>query len=135
MANEAVLVYEDSLPWPMTCADGTGIEKGAILKMTDPNTCALADGSEDIFAGIAAEEKIANDGKTKIGVYKSGIFRVLAGGAISVGEALKTGAGAATNEVIIAATNDQNIIGYSLETADDTHTFLMQLKPTRMELA
>lgn len=131
MANEATLIYELETPIPFTCADGTGIEKGAILKLTDPMTAALADGNEDNVAGIAAEEKIANDGKTKIGVYRRGIFKVLAGGAITVGQAMATnaGAGGATNEVDTAAATavGSKTIGLALETADDGHTFLMEL--------
>ena len=131
MANEAVLIYETELPIPFTCADGTGIEKGAILKMTDPMTAALADGDGDIIAGIAAEEKIANDGKTKIAVYRGGIFRVLAGASgITVGLALDTHAATgATNEVAPAPAGAGHQLGYALETAADTDTFLMELRP------
>jgi hypothetical protein len=35
MTQECTLVFETEKPIPMTCADGTGIEKGAILKLTD----------------------------------------------------------------------------------------------------
>jgi len=131
MANEAVLIHETGLPLPFTVADGTGIEKGAILKMTDPMTAVLADGDGDIIAGIAAEEKIANDGRTKIGVYREGVFRVLAGAAgITVGLAIDTHASTgAANEVAAAAAGAGHKLGISLETASDTHTFLMELKP------
>tara|TARA_R100000501_G_C2626258_1_gene119927 strand:+ start:694 stop:1104 length:411 start_codon:yes stop_codon:yes gene_type:complete len=136
MASEAVLIHETELPIPFTVADGTGIEKGALLKMTDPMTAALADGDNDIVAGIAAEEKIASDGKTKLAVYRGGVFRVLAGTSISIGEAVNTHASTgATNEVAVAGTNDENVLGVALETAADTDTFLMELRPTRMELA
>jgi hypothetical protein len=132
MASEAVLVYETELPIPFTCADNTGIEKGAILKMTDPMTAALADGDGDIIAGIAAEEKIADDGKTTIAVYRRGIFKVLAGAAgIAVGVALDTHASTgATNEVAPAPAGASQILGIALETAADTETFLMELAPT-----
>ena len=131
MANEAVLVMETVRPLMFTCADGTGIEKGAILKMTDPMTAVLADGDGDIPAGIAAEEKIASDGKTKIAVYRGGIFRVLAGAAaITVGLALDTHAATgAANEVAAAPASAGHRLGYALETAGDTETFLMELKP------
>jgi len=62
MALETVLIHELELPVPFTCADGAGIEKGTLLKLTDPMTVALSDGAADIIAGISAEEKIANDG-------------------------------------------------------------------------
>ena len=69
MADECTLVFETGLPIPFTCADGTGIEKGAVLLLTDPMTVATTTGDNDEVAGIAAEEKIADDGKTTIPVY------------------------------------------------------------------
>jgi len=131
MANEAVLVMEYEPPVMFTVADGTGIEKGAILKMTDPMTAVLADGDGDIVAGIAAEEKIASDGKTKLAVYRRGVFRVLAGAAgITVGLALDTHASTgATNEVAAAPAGAGHQLGYALETAGDAETFLMELNP------
>lgn len=136
MASEATLVIETAPPIPFTCANGTGIEKGAILKMTDPMTASLAAGDGDIIAGIAAAEKIANDGNTTIPVYRAGIFKVLAGTAITVGDPLDTHASTgATNEVAVAPTNGETILGIALETADDGHTFLMELRPTVMQLA
>ncbi len=80
MANEAVLVYELSIPVPFTCADNAGIAAGTLLKLSDPMTVAAATADNDIFIGIAAEEKIANDGVTKIPVYLSGIFKMVDSG-------------------------------------------------------
>ena len=87
MANEAVLVYETDKPVPFICADGAGIEKGTLLKLTDPYTVAATSADNDVFIGIAAEEKIANDGVTKIGVYLRGIFKLVvdAGDTTTVG--------------------------------------------------
>ena len=131
MADEATLIFETELPIPFTVADGTGIEKGAILKMTDPMTAALADGDGDVVAGIAAEEKIASDGKVKLGVYRRGIFKVLAGvGSITVGLTMDTHASTgATNEVAIAPVTTGHRLGFALETAGDAETFLMELFP------
>ena len=61
MALECTIVYETSLPVAFTCADGTGIEKGSILKLADPNTVSITAGDTDPVAGIAAEEKRRND--------------------------------------------------------------------------
>lgn len=133
MANEAVLIFETEHPIPFTVANGTGIEKGTLLKMTDPLTAAASAGANDIFAGIAASEKIANDGKTKLGVYRGGIFKVTASGAITVGNALTTKG--SNNLVLAASVNDENIIGIALETAAEAETFLMELRPTVMNLA
>lgn len=137
MALEAVLIHETEIPIPMTCADGTGIEKGTILKLTDPNTVSAADGDTDIVAGIAAEEKIASDGKTKIGVYKRGIFKVFVGAAgATVGAAAITDVGTgAANEMVDADVNSENIAGRFLETATDTQSALMELNPFTANLA
>ena len=132
MASETTLMVETELPVMFTCADNAGIEKGAILMLSDPMTAALATGDGDYIAGIAAEEKIANDGKTKIAVYMGGIFKGLAGGAITIGDALATYAfTGATNEIVEAAAANVGCatLGYSLEAADDEHTFLFVLKP------
>lgn len=131
MASEALLIYELEPPLPFTVADGTGIEKGAILKMTGSMTASLADGDGDIIAGIAAEEKIANDGNTKLAVYRRGIFRVLAGSAgITVGLQIDTHASTgATNEVAVGPAGAGHQLGYALETAADTATFLIELAP------
>lgn len=135
MANETTLMVETELPIMMTCADGTAISKGAILKLSDPYTSSTSDGTGDVIAGIAAEDKIANDGKTKIAVYRRGIFKGLAGGAITVGDAIKSGATTAANEILTAAVNDENILGKSFETAADTDTFLFELNPFTVNLA
>lgn len=136
MAGECTLVYETDVAIPFTCDDGTGIEKGAILKLTDPMTAATTTGDGDIVAGIAAEEKIANDGKTKIAVYRGGIFKGKAGGAITAGDPLATDtASGVANDLVVAAVNEETVVGIALETADDGHTFLFELRPTTMQLA
>ena len=137
MALEATLMIETELPIPFTVADGTGIEKGAILKMTDPMTAATADGDTDIVAGIAAEEKIANDGKTSLAVYRRGIFKCAIGaGGCTVGDALITDANTgAANELATADVNSENIFGVALETAVDTDTALVELNPRTNNLA
>ena len=137
MALETTLIYETALPIPMTVADGTGIEKGAILMLSDPMTAATATGDTDKVAGIAAEEKIANDGRTKIGVYREGIFRGFAGAAgVTVGMGIITDvATGAPNELVDADVNSEFLAGIALETAADTESFLFELKPLGLQLA
>ena len=131
MANEVTLIFETESPIPMTCADGVGIEKGAILKMGDLMTVALADGDGDIVAGIAAEEKIASDGKTKIGVYRAGIFKGYAGTAgVTVGLAIDTDASTSdSNELANAPVTTGNYVGIAFETATSAESFLFELRP------
>ena len=137
MTQEAVLVFELSKPIPMTCADGTGIEKGAILKISDPFTVALADGDGDAIAGIAAEEKIASDGKVKIGVYVDGIFKVTAGATgITAGKGVMSYNGTgADNDVVVIAAGEDDCLGYGLETAANDETCLIRLNPNSRDIA
>jgi len=134
MANEAVLIYETHIPIPFTCADNTGIEKGTLLKMADPMTASAAVVRLDIPAGIAAEEKIANDGKTKIAVYRGGIFKVVASGSITCGDPLVKSV-LTTNLVETAATNEEPVWGIALETVTTGESLFMELKPMVMQLA
>ena len=131
MVNEATLIFETEPPIPFTCADGAGIEKGAILKMTNPMTAVLADGDGDIVAGIAAEEKIANDGKTKISVYRAGIFKGFAGtGGVTIGLAIDTDVGTSdSNELANAPVTTGNFVGIAFETATSAESFLLELRP------
>ncbi|MAH49566.1 hypothetical protein CMI37_27335 [Candidatus Pacearchaeota archaeon] len=137
MADEAVLKWELEPAIPMTCSNTTGIEKGAILEISDPFTVATTNGDSDKIIGIAAEEKIANDGKTTIPVYLRGVFIFTAGaGGITVGRAFRTDtATGSANEVVIAAANEEGIIGTALETATDRETFYGLLNPINPVLA
>jgi len=137
MALETTLIHELEPAVPMTVADGTGIEKGAVLILTDPNTAATTTGDNDACAGIAKTEKIANDGKVKLAVYKRGIFKGFAGAAgvtAGLGIITDTATGAA-NELVDADVNSENIVGRALETATDTQSFLFELNPISFNLA
>lgn len=137
MALETTLLYELEPPVPFTCADGTGIEKGALLILTDPMTVATTTGDTDAIVGIAAEEKIANDGRTKIAVYMRGIFKGYAGAAgVTAGQGIisDTATGAA-NELVNADVNSEHIVGRALETATDTESFTFLLAPFSVNLA
>ena len=128
MANETVLMIETELPISFKCADGATIEKGAFLKLTESMTAATTSGQNDKLAGIAAEEKIANDGKVTIPVYMGGIFKVVAGAAVAVGAALMTDATANKVETATTGTGASGI-GYALEApSGDAQTFLMRLQ-------
>ena len=136
MALEWTLVIETELPLPFTVVDGAGIEKGALLVLSNPMTVATATAAGNlIIGGIAAEEKIANDGKVTLAVYRRGIFKCTAGGAITVGDPLETSVGA-VNEVIKSTpgTNSvQNVIGVAFETVSDAETLIVELNPYRVD--
>ena len=126
MADEAVLLFELSKPVPFTCADGATIEKGTLLKLSDPMTVAATSADNDIFIGVAAHEKIANSGVTKIGVYLTGIFRMKdSGSGITVGtDVVIKGA----NTVGTYTTLDDEkgyVVGQALETAAASDTLVV----------
>ena len=129
MANGvATLVFETGLPIPFIIADGTAVEKGDVLKLATPFTADLTSADNDLFCGIAAEEKIANDGKTKIAVYRGGIFRVevgTSGATVGLSATIE-----AKNEFTDgAATDAENgiVFGHFLETGTDGQFVLMEL--------
>ena len=91
MARETTLQVEMDLPVTFRCANGTAIPKGSILEVIDNGFVQIVNGDTDSVAGVAAEEKVANDGKTSIGVYQSGRFRGYAGAAgVTQGQAIIT---------------------------------------------
>ena len=123
----AVLMVETSLPIMMTCADAA-IPKGTILKLSGALTVAASSANEDVFGGIAAEEKISGDGKLMIAVYRDGIFKCEAGtGGVTIG--LPVGIIAANNFTNFTTLDDEKgaVFGVALETAADAQFFLMEL--------
>lgn len=130
MALEWEILTELEPAVGFTVADGTGIEKGSLLKMTDPMTAIINSGDIDQIIGVAAEEKVASDGKTKIGVYLRGIFKCTAGASITVGDLLMNNAAAgAVNEVIpaTAPADGSHVFALALETASDADTLKVLL--------
>lgn len=132
MANEAVLKIETSPPINMSCADDTGIEKGAILKLSDDKTAALATGDEDIVAGVAASEKVANNGVTSIPVYRAGVFLMQSNAGVSRGDAVATAASSGESNEIDTATASAvggKTLGIALTDISAGSTGLIELKP------
>ena len=137
MANEATLIYETELPIDFTVANATGIEKGTLLKMTDPMTAIINSASNDPVAGIAKGEKIISDGRTKLEVYRHGIFKMTLSGSCTVGDALVC---AAEANMVKTAPNytslsGSNIVGTALETATTGETLLVELNPQTVRFA
>jgi len=132
MTNECIIVYETEIPLQCTVADGAGIEKGAILSLADLHTGAMATGDADYVLGIAAQEKIASDGRTKLAYWQGGIFKGVAGGTVTAGKSIMTYNGTGADNTLIDATNAgvaAKTVGTSLETASVGETFLFILKP------
>jgi len=129
MANEAVLLYQLEPPIPFIVADGTGIGKGAILKLSDPFTAATSDGDEDYVAGVAASEKIASDGKTKLGVYLRGVFKMILSGSVTAGQAVAKAANTNIIKVADATCVGAKTLGIALETGAEGESIAVLLSP------
>ena len=118
MANEAVLVLKYQDPIDFIVADGAAITKGDLLKLTNPRTAASTDGANQVFAGIAARDKVANDGRTRLAVFRHGVFRLKTNGAITAGNTVAIHA-ANTVKAAAAANVGSQIVGIALENAAD----------------
>lgn len=82
MANEAVIIelINGGVPITYTCADGTGILKGTLLELSGDRTVQASTTVSAPFVGIAAHEKVKDDGSTQIAAYTNGIFDILSDG-------------------------------------------------------
>lgn len=132
MANEAIIVEllgdsnKPGNPVRYTVADGVGIAKGTLMKLSgDPRTIEANAGDGDIFVGIAAEEKVASDGKTSMAVYTKGIFTLQEtnAGEIAFGSYVKTdGANMIATADEAGAQASKEIVGMALETIEQNTT-------------
>ena len=104
MANEATPVEGPYETHDFTVADGAGIEQYTLCYLTDPRTAAANSGDGLAFAGIAATEKVASNGKTELGLHTTGDFvlTACANGGITAGE-LVAMSGANTIRPAVAA--------------------------------
>jgi len=128
MANAvAVLMQETDLPVQMTCADAA-IAKGTVLKLSAANTVAATSADNDVYGGIAAEEKISGDGKLMIAVYRKGLFKCEAGTTgVTIGKPVGM---EALNEFKDATAADCDLgynFGIARETAANGEFFLLDL--------
>lgn len=133
MANELVvtdLLGNGGDPISYTCADGTAIPKGTLMELLDLRTVQKVSGADKPLAGIAAHEKVADDGKTTISVITNCIAKaVCESGAATVGH--DQVANDATNMLADFDTLDNetgDVIGYALETATSGQTYLVRIK-------
>lgn len=116
MANEAIPIEKWGKAVRFTVADGTGIEKGTVCKLSDPRTAAASSGA-DQFAGIAATEKVASDGSTSLGLWRGGIFDLKATGAIVCGTRVCLSGANLVKQAVAADIDLGKDFGTCLETA------------------
>ena len=139
MANEASIVElygNEGDVVTYTVADATAITKGTILRLHSGTRTAKASGaSGELPVGIAAADKVASDGSTKIGVYTNGVFILTLGvGAVYPGDLLII---SGANLVVAAkgyATQAQTynsgmILGKALETIAASGTGQVRVGP------
>ncbi len=130
MAQEAILRDRLADPIDFTVADGTGIEKGTLLTLTDPRTAVATTAASAMLAGIAAREKVASDGRTRLAVYREGIFDMYSSGAIAIGSWVVSNAN--SNAVIVANGADTAsgaiILGTALEAATAGELFQVHVR-------
>lgn len=120
MADEAVIIelQRGANPVNFTCASGTGIEKGALLTLSNPRTVAA--GTEDsVFGGIAAAEKTSTDMATTIACWVPGqgnIFDLKAcAGGVTLGAMVKLSGSNLICDASDADFEAGKVIGKSLE--------------------
>lgn len=118
MANEAVCIETPTEFVRRTIADATSVPIGTIMKLSDPNTVALSSADNDVFGGIAWEEKTASDGLTEITVAMNGVWDMKdSGSGITAGEIVNVGG---ANEIVASAAADLltgSVVGKAEETA------------------
>lgn len=129
MANEAICLVPPTRFATYTVADGNTIERGTILALTDPNTAAASSADNDVFAGIAWEEKTASDGKTTICAALDGTWALMATAAgITVGNDVTIG-GANTVKIYTTLDDEKGyVVGKALETTAGGETIMVRLK-------
>lgn len=116
MANEATQVEGPYEAHDFTVADGAAIPIGTLCQLTDPRTCSLSDGA-NVFAGVAATEKVANNGVTNLGLWNTGTFVMKAaeGTTIAIGDTVSL-SGA---NLIKLATSAEMVLGQTVGKAQE----------------
>ena len=120
MANEAEIVEllgNGGDPISVTVADGTAITKGTIMKLSDPRTGAASSADGDKPIGIAAADKVANDGSTTLSVYTNGIFLLTTSAAVGVGIPVAISGANTINQTASGEMELGVTLGYALESA------------------
>jgi hypothetical protein len=125
MAAVAVMYETPTKFARYTVADGTGIPKGTILKLTTPNTAIATGADNDPVAGIAMFEKVASDGTTEITAALNGVWGITtSAAAITVGEDVTMNG---ANEIKKYTTLDNEkgyVLGKALETIGASATVI-----------
>ena len=133
MANEVIIVEllgNAGDPIEYTCLDNTAIAKGTVMELEDLRTVKKVSADNKPLAGIAAHEKVADDGATKIAVLTNCIVKAIAEStAATVGHSQV--AHDNTNMLADHDTLDDetgDVIGYALESAASGDSYLVRVE-------
>lgn len=118
MAGAIAVCYETPTKFARyIVSNTTTIPKYTLLKLSTPNTAAATSADNDVCAGIAMMEKLANDGSTEITAALNGVWGLKCSAAgITVGN--QVGINGA-NEIKIYTSLDEEkgyVLGRALET-------------------
>ena len=124
MANEAVkitLLGNRGDPIEYTIASGAVIPKGSIMKLTNPQTAAIATADGDYIIGIASVESTADSTDTTMALWTHGVFDMYSTTGMTLGKYQKI---EGTNAITDADDNTveglSEVVGLSLETVGAT---------------
>jgi hypothetical protein len=133
MAGEATWDIETHIP--INFSKGSGlIPKGSLCKMAGAMVASIADGDGDVVAGIAQSDALTGD--SSVAIFRGGVFRMLAEGTITAGDAVITGiTTGSANAVLTAGINAENILGTALNDATDGGLVMIELLPRGINLA
>lgn len=115
---------------PFKVADGSAIALGDFLELADPMTVTAHSTNVDTpIVGIAAHEKVANDGNLFITAITNCIFKatILSGGSCTIGDLVSMGN--AAGQVNLHTTLDFEkgwTVGRAYEDGASTHTALFR---------
>ena len=112
MANEAIIVEllgNKGDPIRYTVADGVAIPKGSLMILVSPRTAEIHAVVDTPFIGIAAEEKVINDGQVSIAVITNCIAQLV----------IKTGGSAATIGDGVSLSSEVNAVELSASTDNE----------------
>ena len=124
MANEATVITllgNKGDPIEYTIAAGAVIPKGSIMKLTNPQTAAIATADGDYIVGVAAEESVATSTFTKLAVLTHGVFDMYSTTGMILSRYQKIeGTNAITDADDSTVEGLSEVVGLSLETVGAT---------------
>ena len=143
MGNEAVIINLGTTKGDITrytVNSGAAFEKGSLCYLVDPRKVFITDDTtrggisvlSGAWAGIAAEEKVAAEGNTSIGLWTTGIFdlKIATGATIHAGE-LVTFSGANTIDKLGSGAHNAiasgALLGRALETGTSNEVIAVKL--------